>query len=133
MVVLNFYYRLPGKLCWVSNNLHFGRRTAIENNVEPVVLLKALSCLEFVCSQGNLAHFGATLNLDEANFNCRLRVLRMRTPRNKVESAIFGFDALNLSTLCTLVGNYRVYRKALNFVVAHKRRHLRRQALRVRQ
>ena len=52
---------------------------AVEDNVEPVVLLEPLRGAIFVAGQSNFADTGAAFDLDEANLDGGLGVFGMRT------------------------------------------------------
>src|SRR5271157_1773514 len=96
VVMLDDHHRFPSKAGWILNDPDLGRRTAVEDHVEPEVLLEPLGSLELVGGEGHFPDTRPALDFDEADFDRRLWVFRMGAPRNQVEAAVIGFNARHL-------------------------------------
>src|SRR5262245_38657501 len=117
--MLNFYNRLPARARRVLNYFHFWRRSAVEDDIQPIVIPQSLRRLVLIGRQRHFADTRAAFDFDEADFDAGLRVFRMRLARDQVEAAILGLDAFDLPASGLFVGDDGLDRRAFDLFIAH--------------
>ena len=91
MIVLDFHQGLPAEPGRILDDPNLRARSAVEHDVEPEILLKPFSRLEFIGRKGDFTDAGPALNLNESDLDCGFRIFRVGPPRNQIESPVFRF------------------------------------------
>ena len=100
------------------------RARTVEHRVQPIVGSETDRRVVFVLGQGDGTNARSALDLDEADLDERLGVLRMRAAGDQIEAAVLGFDAFDLPAPRPLVGDRGFHGDPFDLIVADHRRDL---------
>ena len=83
--MLDFDERFPSEPDGVLDDLDLGCRGTIEDDIQPEILPEPLDRPVFITGESYLSNSGPAFDFNEPHCNRRVRVFRIRPPRNQID------------------------------------------------